>query len=82
LPTGKDAQSTDLLFGELTLKNEAVHVMPFIGYIETYKNLFFQSSLQMVHLGLSWIEVEASTVEIAGGFEVFTVPVAADSSLN
>jgi hypothetical protein len=35
-----------------------------------------------VHLGLSWIEVEASTVEIDGGFEVFTVPVAADSSLN
>jgi hypothetical protein len=40
-----------------------------------------RTSLQ-VHLGLSWIEVEASTVEIAGGFEVFTVPVAADSSLN
>ena len=36
----------------------------------------------MVHLGLSWVEIEAATVEEDGCLEVLSVAIAADASLD
>ncbi len=35
-----------------------------------------------VHPGLSWVEIESTAVEIDRCLEVFTIAVAADSSLD
>ncbi|MFT4559337.1 MAG: hypothetical protein ACI92S_004727, partial [Planctomycetaceae bacterium] len=37
-------------------------------------------AFRRVHLGLSWVEVEAAAVEEDGGFEVFAIAVSADSA--
>ena len=39
-------------------------------------------TLFSVHPGLSWVEVEATAVEIDRCFEVFTITIAADSTFD
>jgi hypothetical protein len=36
----------------------------------------------VVHLGLSWVEIDSATVKVDSCFEVFTITVSADSAFD